>query len=324
MAAIGPGLIDLAALVGGWDPPERGRLVAAYLSGLPEGDAARLASDTLSADLSRCRLHLALQWLGWSPDWRPPPEHAHDWIGEASMLAQELGLDESAGVDRECGRLRTLAGRQPGRDPGPRAGSGHERDVDGQVASGHRGRCLRSRQLARRRSSPRPRRVGFTEMASGSRATEVLSDPSEDAVAAELNRQLERFENLIGRPPTHLDSHQHVTPRTLRAQPSRARAAARAPGALGLPRASRTAAPSSDRTPVATPLPDAITVEALWRSDRGRSRPASRSSPATRPPRHDHPSVYGEERIREVEALCDPRVRRRSTAAGSLCDPSPT
>jgi hypothetical protein len=92
MAGIGPGLIDLAALVGGWDPPERGRLVAAYLSGLPEGDAVRPAPDTLSDDLARCRLHLALQWLGWSSDWRPPPEHAHDWIGEASMLAQELGL----------------------------------------------------------------------------------------------------------------------------------------------------------------------------------------------------------------------------------------
>ena len=92
MAAIGPGLIDLAALVGGWNQQERERLVAAYVSGLPEEGAARPAPETLSADLARCRLHLALQWLGWSPDWRPPPEHAHDWIGEASMLVQELGL----------------------------------------------------------------------------------------------------------------------------------------------------------------------------------------------------------------------------------------
>ena len=43
----------------------------------------RRLAETLSADLARCRLHLALQWLGWSPDWRPPPEHAHDWLGEA-------------------------------------------------------------------------------------------------------------------------------------------------------------------------------------------------------------------------------------------------
>lgn len=91
MAAIGPGLMDLAALVGGWDPPQRARLVAAYLTGLPDGDAARPPAE-LSADLARCRLHLALQWLGWSPDWRPPPEHAHDWIGEALMLVKELEL----------------------------------------------------------------------------------------------------------------------------------------------------------------------------------------------------------------------------------------
>jgi hypothetical protein len=90
MAAIGPGLIDLAALVGGWDPPERDRLAAAYLSGVPEGDAARSGPGTLGADLARCRLHLALQWLGWSTDWRPPPEHAHDWIGEGLMLMEEL------------------------------------------------------------------------------------------------------------------------------------------------------------------------------------------------------------------------------------------
>jgi Phosphotransferase enzyme family len=93
MAAIGPGLIDLAALVGGWDPPERGRLVAAYLSGLPDGDAARPDPETLGDNLARCQLQLALQWLGWSPDWRPPPEHAHDWIGEATKLVQELELE---------------------------------------------------------------------------------------------------------------------------------------------------------------------------------------------------------------------------------------
>ena len=44
MAAIGPGLVDLAALVGGWDPPERERLVAAYLSGLTQEDAVRPSS----------------------------------------------------------------------------------------------------------------------------------------------------------------------------------------------------------------------------------------------------------------------------------------
>ncbi len=92
MAAIGTGLIDLAALVGGWDPPEQGRLVAAYISGLPPERAGGPHSGTLGADLARCRLQLALQWLGWSADWRPPPEHTHDWIGEASLLLEQLEL----------------------------------------------------------------------------------------------------------------------------------------------------------------------------------------------------------------------------------------
>jgi predicted glycoside hydrolase/deacetylase ChbG (UPF0249 family) len=36
----------------------------------------------------------------------------------------------------------------------------------------------------------------------------ALDDPS--AVAEELERQLRRFKELVGREPTHLDSHQHV------------------------------------------------------------------------------------------------------------------
>jgi Ser/Thr protein kinase RdoA (MazF antagonist) len=92
MAAIGPGLIDLAALVGGWEDEPRGRLIAAYLRGRSESGQTAPESDELAADLARCRLHLALQWLGWSTDWSPPREHAHDWLGEALALARELEL----------------------------------------------------------------------------------------------------------------------------------------------------------------------------------------------------------------------------------------
>ena len=91
MAATGPGLLDLAALVGGWAPRERESLAQAYLDGLGPNGTARQSTE-LPTDLSRCRLHLALQWLGWSAEWRPPPEHAHDWLGEALELTQELGL----------------------------------------------------------------------------------------------------------------------------------------------------------------------------------------------------------------------------------------
>ena len=77
---------------GGWDEGRRGRLLDAYSRGLddarPDGQA-----EPAALDLARCRLHLALQWLGWSSDWRPPREHAHDWLGEAAGLVKELGLE---------------------------------------------------------------------------------------------------------------------------------------------------------------------------------------------------------------------------------------
>jgi hypothetical protein len=86
MAATGPALIDLAALVGGWNADVRARLLAAYAAGGPgEGVPTQPALDC-------CRLHLSLQWLGWSSSWRAPAEHAHDWIGEAAALVQELDL----------------------------------------------------------------------------------------------------------------------------------------------------------------------------------------------------------------------------------------
>jgi aminoglycoside phosphotransferase (APT) family kinase protein len=91
MAGIGPAPLDLAALAGGWGAGERGRLATAYLDGLSEAGAS-IADEDVTAGLDRCRLHLALQWLGWSAEWRPPPEHAHDWLGEALALAQELRL----------------------------------------------------------------------------------------------------------------------------------------------------------------------------------------------------------------------------------------
>jgi hypothetical protein len=91
MSGIGPGLVDLAALVGGWAPEERSRLVTAYVEA--ESSAGGVPRrGTLETDLARCRLHLALQWLGWSTDWQPPREHAHDWVGEALELTRELGL----------------------------------------------------------------------------------------------------------------------------------------------------------------------------------------------------------------------------------------
>lgn len=85
MAALGPGFIDLAALISGqWSESERNALVKAYL-GTKLTDDARI-------DIAYCQLHLAILWLGWSPEWHPPTEHQQDWLGQAVELAEELDL----------------------------------------------------------------------------------------------------------------------------------------------------------------------------------------------------------------------------------------
>jgi hypothetical protein len=81
LAAVGPGLTDLAALLSGdWSDQERRALTAAYGTSDDEG-------------LAFARLQVAIQWLGWAPpQWVPPQGQRHDWLGEAIELAQGLGL----------------------------------------------------------------------------------------------------------------------------------------------------------------------------------------------------------------------------------------
>jgi aminoglycoside phosphotransferase (APT) family kinase protein len=91
MAGVGPGLLDVAALISGdWDAAERERLALVYLDSLPT--ARRPQPEVFLDALAYCRLHVAVQWLGWSQDWSPPAEHAHDWLAEAIALAGELGF----------------------------------------------------------------------------------------------------------------------------------------------------------------------------------------------------------------------------------------
>jgi Ser/Thr protein kinase RdoA (MazF antagonist) len=92
MAGTGPGLLDLAALAGGFKRRERGRLFSAYRSAMLELGADMPPQEEMRANLDRCRLHLALQWIGWSARWTAPAEHAHDWVGEALALARRLRL----------------------------------------------------------------------------------------------------------------------------------------------------------------------------------------------------------------------------------------
>lgn len=84
-AAVGPGLFDLVALTSGALPDGgRDRIVAAYAGelGLDPGE--------LAGDIECCRLLIAIQWLGWSDRWTPPPAGAHDWRDEAVRAAEAL------------------------------------------------------------------------------------------------------------------------------------------------------------------------------------------------------------------------------------------
>jgi aminoglycoside phosphotransferase (APT) family kinase protein len=90
MAALGPGLIDLAALTAGrWTDGQKAALACEYYAARA-GDGAPL--ETFWEALACCRLHLAVQWLGWSRAWSAPPEHAWDWLEEAMGLAEKLAL----------------------------------------------------------------------------------------------------------------------------------------------------------------------------------------------------------------------------------------
>jgi predicted glycoside hydrolase/deacetylase ChbG (UPF0249 family) len=137
---------------------------------------------------------------------------------------------------------------------------------------------------------------------------EVVACQTADAVRTEISRQLERFERLMGRPPTHLDSHQHVHLH----EPARTALRLLA-GRLGVPLRDVTPGISyvgafygQDST--GRPFPGAISVEALIREIE-RLEPGVTEigcHPATEA---DHDSTYGRERVQEVETLCDPRVR---------------
>lgn len=81
-ASVGPRLFDLGSLTTGWHAEAAAEIAQAYAG----------SSDADLRSLAFCRLQLCIQWLGWSPDWRPPPEHRQDWLSDALRLAAELGL----------------------------------------------------------------------------------------------------------------------------------------------------------------------------------------------------------------------------------------
>jgi predicted glycoside hydrolase/deacetylase ChbG (UPF0249 family) len=138
---------------------------------------------------------------------------------------------------------------------------------------------------------------------------EVVPADDAAAVAGEIERQLKRFEVLVGRPPTHLDSHQHVH----RDAPVRE---------IVLAQGERLDIPVRHMHPAITycgayygqmgdgsPIPDSLSLGHL--EEILRELPPGITELLCHPGLDgDVDSVYREERAREVETLCDPRLPR--------------
>jgi predicted glycoside hydrolase/deacetylase ChbG (UPF0249 family) len=137
---------------------------------------------------------------------------------------------------------------------------------------------------------------------------EVVAFEDLQMVESELGRQLERFRELIGRDPTHLDSHQNVHVRDPFAAMFQQIARQ-----LNVPLRDNTTrvrycGSFYGQTETGVPIPGAISVGGLTRILR--SLPAGVTELSCHPAeRTDIDSVYGHEREMELEVLCDRRVR---------------
>jgi predicted glycoside hydrolase/deacetylase ChbG (UPF0249 family) len=148
---------------------------------------------------------------------------------------------------------------------------------------------------------------------------EVVPAHDITAITNEVFRQLEIFIRLVGRKPTHLDSHQHGH----RRGPLRA-VLMRVARALQIPLRHYCAGVHYcgefyGQTPKGTPLPEAISVERLIKTLV--TLPPGFTELCCHPGYgNDIDTMYCSERAEEVKVLCDARVRAFITAIGiELC-----
>jgi predicted glycoside hydrolase/deacetylase ChbG (UPF0249 family) len=147
---------------------------------------------------------------------------------------------------------------------------------------------------------------------------QVVPPDDRAAVAEEVSRQYAAFHRLVGRDPTHLDSHQHVH----RQEPLLSilsELAAKIGAPLRLFGNVRYCGDFYGQTGDGSPLPGAISVKNLIRILK--ELPLGFTELACHPGLGDDlDSMYRRERAREVKTLCSPRVRAAVAAQGiELC-----
>jgi predicted glycoside hydrolase/deacetylase ChbG (UPF0249 family) len=143
---------------------------------------------------------------------------------------------------------------------------------------------------------------------------EVVSPDSPTDVAAEISRQLEMFRKLVGRDPTHIDSHQHVH----RSEPGRSlllKVAASLKVPLRHFSAVRYCGDFYGQTGTGLPFPEGIQPDGLV--EILSALPAGTTELACHPGLDDDlQSMYRSERAQELQTLCDPRIRAKLAAEG--------
>jgi predicted glycoside hydrolase/deacetylase ChbG (UPF0249 family) len=137
---------------------------------------------------------------------------------------------------------------------------------------------------------------------------EVVSTEDAAAAASEVHRQLAAFKDLVGRDPTHIDSHQHAH----LDEPLRSIVLGIA-GRLGVPvrqcnRVVRYCGNFYGQGDDGAPCPENLTVEVLLQILR--ELPPGFTELGCHPgDGSDLDTMYRDERAQEVRVLCDARVR---------------
>src|SRR5919108_2755514 len=147
----------------------------------------------------------------------------------------------------------------------------------------------------------------------------VVSLENVAAVKKEIATQLASFRRLVGRDPTHIDSHQHVHLR----EPTRSAvldfaAEVRVP-IRHFSSEIRYCGNFYGQTAEGTPLPHFISVEALIKILQG--LPPGVTELGCHPGEvNDLDTMYGSERAKELKVLCNPQIRTTISTLGiELC-----
>jgi predicted glycoside hydrolase/deacetylase ChbG (UPF0249 family) len=129
-----------------------------------------------------------------------------------------------------------------------------------------------------------------------------------DAVAAEVDAQLVEFQRLAGRPPTHLDSHQHLHREEPLSTVLRDRGAVLDVPVRELTPSVRYVGSFYGQHGAGNPYPEGIAVSVLVRTIAGLGDGVTELSchPAAK---LDFESMYRAERLIELKTLCSPSVR---------------